>query len=217
MAAKTPTGPRPPFQRTAFAAVVNRVDQEFIRTENALCAGSADDDLGAHRGDADLDTGVPILSELTGKELVQLGEEHAISHELVVHKHATKARTTHHPEAPSVPAIRAGSRGLSKGPNSAVGDWKRTGVSTLWMVDSTLSYHGERDPRLRADKGHSALAAPKSRSFRPKRSQKRRFGRLNFFAQAAEESNRNQSRGDYEEYTHTVQVAIIFESQMASF
>mmetsp|Transcript_32025 Transcript_32025/g.53811 ORF Transcript_32025/g.53811 Transcript_32025/m.53811 type:complete len:237 (+) Transcript_32025:412-1122(+) len=55
-----------------------------LLAENGLCAGSADDDLGTHRGNADLDTGVSILSELTGEQLVQLGEENAISHELTL-------------------------------------------------------------------------------------------------------------------------------------
>ena len=51
-------------------------------TEHVLGAGGADDDLGPHGGDADLDAGVAVLSELTHEELVELGVEDAIGHEL---------------------------------------------------------------------------------------------------------------------------------------
>lgn len=52
------------------------------RTQNVLSAGSPDDDLGTHGGDANLHAGVAILGELAGEKLVELGEKHAVSYEL---------------------------------------------------------------------------------------------------------------------------------------
>jgi hypothetical protein len=52
------------------------------RTEHVLGAGGADDDLRAHRRLADLDAAVPVLRQFPQQQLVQLGEEHAIGHEL---------------------------------------------------------------------------------------------------------------------------------------
>jgi len=41
-----------------------------------------DDDFGTDRGDADLDTGISILTELTSEEFVQFSVEDAVTDEL---------------------------------------------------------------------------------------------------------------------------------------
>lgn len=51
-------------------------------TQDALSAGSADNDLRAHGGHADLHAAVAILSELPGEQLVELGVEDAVLDEL---------------------------------------------------------------------------------------------------------------------------------------
>jgi len=51
-------------------------------TKNVLCPCSPDDDLCPHGSHTDLDAGVAVLSQLSGKELVKLGIEHAICDEL---------------------------------------------------------------------------------------------------------------------------------------
>lgn len=53
-------------------------DPATLLTEDALGAGGADDDLGPHGGDPDLDAREAVLPELAGEHLVQLGQEHAI-------------------------------------------------------------------------------------------------------------------------------------------
>lgn len=53
-------------------------DAATLLSENLLCVGGADDDIGDGGGDADLDTGVTLLSELALEELVQLGVENTV-------------------------------------------------------------------------------------------------------------------------------------------
>lgn len=57
-------------------------DAATLLAENLLGVGGADDDVGDGRGNADLNAGVALLSELALEELVQLGVENAISDEL---------------------------------------------------------------------------------------------------------------------------------------
>ena len=53
-----------------------------LLTENLLGVGGSDDNVGNGGGDADLDAGVTLLSELALKELVELGVEDTVSDEL---------------------------------------------------------------------------------------------------------------------------------------
>jgi len=57
-------------------------DATTLNTKNLLGLGGTDDDLSAGGGDADLDTGVTLSSELALEELVQLGVENTIGDEL---------------------------------------------------------------------------------------------------------------------------------------
>ena len=57
-------------------------DATSLLPEHVLGAGGQDDDLGTGRGYANLHARVAILSQLTSEELVELGLEHAIGHEL---------------------------------------------------------------------------------------------------------------------------------------
>lgn len=57
-------------------------DAATLLTENLLSVGGADDDVGDGGGDADLDAGVTLLSELALEELVELGVEDTVSDEL---------------------------------------------------------------------------------------------------------------------------------------
>lgn len=53
-------------------------DSSTLLTEDTSGSGGSDDDLSSHRGDSDLNTGVSILSQDAGQELVQLSVENAI-------------------------------------------------------------------------------------------------------------------------------------------
>jgi hypothetical protein len=53
-----------------------------LLTENLLGVGGSDDDVGNGGGDADLDAGVTLLSELALEELVELGVEDTVGDEL---------------------------------------------------------------------------------------------------------------------------------------
>ena len=53
-------------------------DAATLLSENLLCVGGADDDVGDGGGDADLDAGVALLSQLALEELVQLGVEDTV-------------------------------------------------------------------------------------------------------------------------------------------
>lgn len=53
-----------------------------LLAENLLGLGGADDDVGDGGGDADLDAGVALLSELALEELVEFGIEDAVGDEL---------------------------------------------------------------------------------------------------------------------------------------
>ena len=57
-------------------------DAATLLSEDLLCVGGADDDVGDGGCDADLDTGVTLLSELALEELVQLGVEDTVGDEL---------------------------------------------------------------------------------------------------------------------------------------
>jgi hypothetical protein len=48
----------------------------------------SDDDLGSHRSDPNLHSGITVLGKFTGQDLIKLGEEDSISDEL---KPKTKA------------------------------------------------------------------------------------------------------------------------------
>ena len=53
-----------------------------LLAEDLLGVGGADDDVGDGRGDADLDAGVALLSQLALEELVELGVEDTVGDEL---------------------------------------------------------------------------------------------------------------------------------------
>lgn len=53
-----------------------------LLAENLLGVGGSDDDIGDGGGNADLDAGVALLSELTLEELVELGVEDTVGDEL---------------------------------------------------------------------------------------------------------------------------------------
>lgn len=57
-------------------------DAAALLTEDFLGLGCADDDVGDGRGDADLDAGVTLFSELALEELVELGVEDTVGDEL---------------------------------------------------------------------------------------------------------------------------------------
>ena len=57
-------------------------DALSLLSENGLGAGGTDDDLGAHGGSANLNSGVAILGKLPGEELVELSVENSVSDEL---------------------------------------------------------------------------------------------------------------------------------------
>ena len=57
-------------------------DSATLLTEDLLGVCSADDDVRDGGGDADLDTRVTLLSELTLEELVELGVENTVGDEL---------------------------------------------------------------------------------------------------------------------------------------
>lgn len=57
-------------------------DAAALLAEDLLGVGGADDDVGDGGGDADLDAGVALLSELALEELVQLGVEDTVGDEL---------------------------------------------------------------------------------------------------------------------------------------
>lgn len=57
-------------------------DAATLLSENLLGVGGADDDVGDSWGDADLDSGVSLLSQLALEELVQLGIEDTVGDEL---------------------------------------------------------------------------------------------------------------------------------------
>ena len=57
-------------------------DAAALLAEDLLGVGGADDDVGDGRGDADLDAGVTLLSELALEELVELGVEDTVGDEL---------------------------------------------------------------------------------------------------------------------------------------
>lgn len=57
-------------------------DAATLLSEDLLGVGGADDDVGNGGGDADLDAGVTLLSELALEELVELGVEDTVSDEL---------------------------------------------------------------------------------------------------------------------------------------
>lgn len=51
-------------------------------TQNVLSAGSPNNDLGTHGGDAYFHARVAILGELPGEKLVELGEKDTVGYEL---------------------------------------------------------------------------------------------------------------------------------------
>lgn len=57
-------------------------DAATILSKDVLGTGSTDDDLGALRGNTDLNTCIALLAQATSKELVQLGIENTISDKL---------------------------------------------------------------------------------------------------------------------------------------
>jgi len=57
-------------------------DAAALLAEDILGVGGADDNVGDGRGDADLDTGVTLLSKLALEELVELGVEDTVGDEL---------------------------------------------------------------------------------------------------------------------------------------
>lgn len=57
-------------------------DAATLLAENLLGVGGADNDVGNGGGNADFDTGVTLLGQLTLEELVQLGVEHTVGDEL---------------------------------------------------------------------------------------------------------------------------------------
>ena len=59
-------------------------DAATLLSENLLCVGGADDDIGDGWGDANLDTRVTLLGQLALEELVQLGVENTVCYDLSV-------------------------------------------------------------------------------------------------------------------------------------
>jgi hypothetical protein len=57
-------------------------DSSTLLAQNLLCVGCPDDDVGDGRGDTNFNARVSLLSQLTLEELVQLGVEDTIGHEL---------------------------------------------------------------------------------------------------------------------------------------
>merc|ERR1719262_789918 len=57
-------------------------DSASLLSEHILCPGGHDDDLCPGGSHSHLDTAVAILGKFTSQELVQLGLEHAVVHEL---------------------------------------------------------------------------------------------------------------------------------------
>jgi hypothetical protein len=53
-------------------------DAATLLSEDLLCVGGPDDDVGDGRRDADLDAGIAFLSQLALEELVQLGIENTV-------------------------------------------------------------------------------------------------------------------------------------------
>lgn len=66
-------------------------DATTLLSENLLCVGGADDDVGDSGGDADLDTGVTFLSELALEELVQFGVEHTVCENMLATAHCAQS------------------------------------------------------------------------------------------------------------------------------
>jgi hypothetical protein len=62
-------------------------DALSLLSENVLSTGGTYDNVGAVRSGADLNTGVTILSKLTGKELIELGVEASVCDELALGRH----------------------------------------------------------------------------------------------------------------------------------
>jgi hypothetical protein len=62
-------------------------DALSLLSENVLGTGSTYDDVGAVRSGTNLNTGVTILSKLTGKELIELGVEASVCDELALGRH----------------------------------------------------------------------------------------------------------------------------------
>lgn len=51
-------------------------------TKHILSTGSTNDDLGAHRGDPNFDTGVPVFSEIPSQNLIEFCIEDSIRNKL---------------------------------------------------------------------------------------------------------------------------------------
>jgi hypothetical protein len=56
--------------------------QVVVLTQDILCPGGPDDNLCPHGSHPDLYAGVAMLSQLSGKEFVELGVEHSIGYKL---------------------------------------------------------------------------------------------------------------------------------------
>jgi len=62
----------------------NLLDLAVGLGKHLLGVGAADTDLSGHAGGADLDTGVSLFTESTGKELVELSAEDSVSNKLLL-------------------------------------------------------------------------------------------------------------------------------------
>ena len=84
-------------------------DPSSLLAENLLCVGGPDDDIGDGGSDADLDARVSLLSQFALEELVQLGVEDTIGHELSPLRAATGSGQYfwHFPARPEVSYIAA--------------------------------------------------------------------------------------------------------------
>merc|ERR1711897_87253 len=52
-------------------------DTSTLLTQNLLGSGCLDNDFGSEWGDSDVNTGITVLGELSGEQLVKLGVEHS--------------------------------------------------------------------------------------------------------------------------------------------
>merc|ERR1719291_258368 len=68
-------------------------DPPALLSQNVLGPGGHDDDLGPGGSHADLDTGVAILGELSGEELIELGFEDSVSNKLSLLRHLCRHST----------------------------------------------------------------------------------------------------------------------------
>lgn len=63
-------------------SIFDQTGRYYKITKDVLSSGGPDDDLRPHRRNPNFNARVSIFSQLSGQNLVQLGEEHSVSYEL---------------------------------------------------------------------------------------------------------------------------------------